>query len=124
MTLHRTLQTLAALSFLTLGACTHYRYVDPDTEQGKQCVAKLDAQVSACEERAKNLAEGQRVLDDAQRNSYQSCTHQFNPTPQNPEPCSSLKPSVSNTVNTNACRSGYAERFIACGGRLEEIKDE
>ena len=117
-------KAFAALAFLLLGACTQYRYIHPETPQGQQCVAELDANVNACEQRAKDSAEGQRVLDEAQRNSYQTCTHQFSSSASNPDPCSGLKPSGVVSVQNNTCREGYTDKFIACGGRLEEIKDK
>jgi len=40
--------TLATLALLNLAACTHYRYVKPETEQGQRCVAQLDARVHRC----------------------------------------------------------------------------
>lgn len=116
------MKTLTVLTFLTLGACTQYHYVKPETEQGRQCVAALDAKVNACERRAEDMAQSQRAVYDAQMVSYRACAQQATASAQMPDPCAGAKPIDSREAQRNTCRTNYDKQFIECGGRLEEIQ--
>ena len=104
--------TLALGVLLT--ACTHYRYIDPQTPEGLDCMHKLDTQVYECEVRAKEIDS----LNELQALSVQQCEHNNSfkiPNACPPPPTPSRLP--------NHCRSGYDEKYTACGGRIEEIED-
>lgn len=114
--------TLATLALLNLAACTHYRYVKPETEQGQRCVSELDKRVQACEKRAEQSVQGQRAIYEGRMVGYRACMQQTPATPQMSQPCGS-EPVDPSTAQSQLCRQNYKESFIDCGGRLEEIKD-
>ncbi len=114
--------SLAALTLLNLAACTHYRYVKPETEQGQRCVAELDARVQACEKLAEERVQGQRATYEGRMVGYRACMQQTPATPQISNPCGS-EPVDPGAAQSKICRQNYKESFIDCGGRLEEIKD-
>lgn len=102
---------------ILLTACTQYRYIDPQTPEGLDCLKKLDAKVNACETDVKNQQDNFDSLYDTQARSTQQCEH-FN-TLKMPNAC---PPPPSPTKVANYCRSGYRETFVACGGRVEEVE--
>ncbi|WP_426181065.1 hypothetical protein [Pseudomonas sp. TWRC1-2] len=102
---------------ILLTACTQYRYIDPQTPEGLDCLKKLDAKVNACETDVKNQQDNFDSLYDTQARSMQQCEH-FNALKM-PNAC---PPPPSPTKVANYCRSGYREKFVACGGRVEEIE--
>ncbi|MFJ4387456.1 hypothetical protein ACIP02_24430 [Pseudomonas sp. NPDC089408] len=59
MLIRLTAHSLAIL----LTACTQYRYINPQTPEGLDCLKKFDAKVNACEtdDREKFVACGGRV---------------------------------------------------------------
>ncbi|MBK5006367.1 hypothetical protein IAE33_001332 [Pseudomonas sp. S60] len=111
------LATLSLSLSLLLAACTQYRYINPDTPEGLDCLKKLDAKVSACEADVKKLQDNFDSLHETQARSTQQCEH-FN-TSNTPNAC---PPTPSLTKVDNYCRSGYREKFEACGGRVEEVE--
>lgn len=108
--------TVAVTMLLT--ACTHYRYIDPQTPDGLDCLHKLDAQVNACERKVKEQQDNFDSLHETQARSIQQCEH-FN-THNIPNSC---PPPPSPTQVPNYCRSGYKEKYEACGGRIEKVED-
>lgn len=114
--------TLATLALLNLAACTQYRYIKPETEQGQRCVAELDARVQACEKRAEQSAQGQRATYEGRMVGYRACMQQTPTTPQISNPCGS-EPVDPGAAQSKICRQNYEESFTDCGGRLEEVKD-
>lgn len=122
MTGHLTVISLAALALINLAACTQYRYVKPETEQGQRCVAELDARVQACEKRAEQSVQGQRAIYEGRMVGYRACMQQTPATPQISNPCGS-EPVDPGAAQSKICRQNYKESFIDCGGRLQEVKD-
>jgi hypothetical protein len=114
---------LVCLALLGLNGCTHYRYVQPDSEEGKQCVKKLDAEVSECDSRAQENVRSQKEFYDWQRVSYQACTHQMPSSAQMQQPCGPA-PVDPSAAQRQSCRQGYKDSFTACGGRLVEVKND
>ncbi len=110
------LPILAAAS-LMLAACTQYRYVDPLTPEGLDCLHKLDSQVNACETKIKEQQDNFDSLHKTQTRSTQQCEH-FN-TLNMPNAC---PPLPSPTQVANYCRSGYREKYLACGGKVEKVE--
>ncbi|MHA6196403.1 hypothetical protein ACX3YG_18765 [Pseudomonas wadenswilerensis] len=109
----------AALSLsLLLAACTHYRYIDPDTPEGLACLKKLGAQVSECETEVKNQQDNFDGLHEFQARNTQQCEH-FN-TNNTPNAC---PPPPPPTKVANYCRDNYREKFVACGGKIEKIQE-
>ncbi|MFK3818309.1 hypothetical protein ACI2KG_17175 [Pseudomonas sp. NPDC089407] len=109
---------LAALSLaILLTACTQYRYINPQTPEGLACLKKLDAKVNACESDVKNQQDNFDSLHETQARSTQQCEH-FD-TANTPYAC---PPPPSPTKVANYCRSGYGEKFVACGGRIEKVE--
>lgn len=109
----------AALSLaMLLAACTHYRYIDPQTPEGLACMKKLDAEVNACEAEVKAQQDNFDGLNEFQVRNNQQCEH-FN-TLNMPNAC---VPPPPPTKVANYCRSNYAEKYVACGGRIEKIED-
>jgi hypothetical protein len=109
------LTTLSLAILLT--ACTQYRYINPQTPGGMNCLKKLKAKVNACETDVKNQQDNFDSLHETQVRSTQQCEH-FN-TLNMPNAC---PPPPSPTKVANYCRSGYREKFVECGGRVEEVK--
>ena len=101
---------------ILLTACTQYRYINPQTPEGLDCLKKLDAKVNACEIDVKNQQDNFDSLHETQARSTQQCEH-FN-TSNTPYAC---PPPTSPTKVANYCRSGYREKFVACGGRIEKV---
>ncbi|NIE77453.1 hypothetical protein F3J45_23745 [Pantoea sp. Ap-967] len=110
------LTTLSLAVLLT--ACTHYRYVDPDTPEGLECLHKLHETVSACEAKVKAQQDNFDSLHETQARSTQQCEH-FN-TLNMPNAC---PPAPSPTTVPNYCRSGFDEKYKACGGRVEQVEN-
>lgn len=102
---------------LMLTACTQYRYVDPQTPEGLDCLRKLDARVNACETDVKAQQDNFDSLHETQARSTQQCEH-FN-TLNMPNAC---PPPPPPTQVPNYCRSGYKEKYVACGGRIEKVE--
>ena len=115
-------RTLAVLTLLTLGGCTHYRYIQPESEQGKHCVEKLDADVYQCEKRAEETRRSDREFYDFQMIGYRACTNHTASSAQMPTPCGP-EPVDPSTAQRQACKKDYKASFIGCGGRLEKIED-
>ena len=109
------LPTLAVAVLLT--ACTQYRYIDPQTPEGLDCLHKLDARVNACENKVKEQQDNFDSLHETQTRAAQQCEH-FN-AHNMPNAC---PPPPSATKVSNYCRSGYRERFVECGGKVEEVE--
>ncbi len=103
---------------LLLGACTHYRHIDPQTPEGLACLHKLDAEVNACEAKVKAQQDNFDGLHEFQVRNNQQCEH-FN-TLDTPNAC---VPAPPPTKVSNYCRSGYAEKYVACGGRIEKVEE-
>lgn len=122
MTGRHTFISLAVLTLFNLAACTHYRYVKPETEQGQRCLAELDARVQACEKRAEQSVQGQRAIYEGRMVGYRACMQQTPSTPQMSQPCGS-EPTDPGAAQSKICHQNYKESFTDCGGRLEEIKD-
>ena len=109
---------LTALSFaILLTACTQYHYIDPQTPEGLDCLKKLDTKVIACETDVKNQQDNFDSLYETQARSTQQCEH-FNTL----NIATACPPPPSPTKVANYCRSGYREKFVECGGRVEEVK--
>ena len=108
--------TILSLAML-LTACTQYRYIKPETAEGLDCLQKLNAEVNACETDVKNRQDDFDSLHEIQTRYMQQCEH-FN-TFNMPNAC---PPPPSPTKVSNYCRSGYHQKFVACGGRVEEVK--
>ncbi|MEN1834956.1 hypothetical protein Q1J52_18595 [Pseudomonas lijiangensis] len=110
------------LALLSLSACTHYRYIKPDTAEGKQCVEKLDARVAACEKKDEESRQSSKQSYEWNMVGYGACTHQLPSSAQMPQPCGA--PPAQPTAPSSSCRQDYKESFIGCGGRLEEIEKD
>lgn len=113
---------LIFFALFNVGGCAQYRYVSPATEQGKQCVEKLDARVFECEQRARNATSIQRESYEFQMIGYRACTQQTPTSAQMPQPCGS-EPVEPGAAQSRMCKKDYKESFIDCGGRVEEIKN-
>lgn len=100
-----------------LSACTHYRYIDPQTSEGLDCLHKLDAEVNECESKVKAQQDNFNSLHETQARLTQQCEH-FN-TLNTPNAC---PPPPSPTQVPNYCRSGYKEKYVACSGRIEKVE--
>ncbi|MBX8512582.1 hypothetical protein K5D34_23125 [Pseudomonas cichorii] len=109
------------LALLSLSACTQYRYIKPDTAEGRQCVEKLDARVAECETKEQQTRQSNKQFYEWQMSNYGACTHRFEASPQMPQPCGSPP---SQPTESRSCLNDYKESFIGCGGRLEEIKKD
>ncbi len=109
---------MLALSLgILLTACTQYRFIDPQTPEGLACKRELDAKVSACETWFKEQHDGLNSLRETQARSAQLCEH-FN-TNNMPNAC---PPAPSPSTESSPCRNGYAEKYKACGGRIEKVE--
>ena len=109
---------MLALSLaMLLAGCTEYRYIDPQTPEGLACKHELDAKVSACETRFKEQQEGLNSLRETQASFAQQCEH-FNKN-NTPNAC---PPAPSPSTVSSPCRNGYAEKYKACGGRIETVE--
>jgi len=102
---------------ILLAACTQYSYIKPQTSEGLDCLKKLDARVNACETDVKNQQDNFDSLHETQARTTQQCEH-FN-TSNTPNAC---PPAPSPTKVANYCRSGYREKFVACGGKVEKVE--
>jgi hypothetical protein len=112
------LTRLLALALgISLTACTHYRHIDPQTPEGLDCLHKLDAQVNECEARVKARQDNYDRLHEFQALSTQQCEH--NNRLNIPNAC---PPPPTPTRVPNDCRSDYEDKYIACGGRVEEVE--
>ena len=105
------------LLVILLAACTQYRYINPETPEGLDCLKKLDAKVIACETDVKNQQDNFDSLYETEARSTQQCEH-FNTL----NIATACPPPPSPTKVANYCRSGYREKFVECGGRVEEVK--
>lgn len=108
----------ALLLPILLSACTHYRYTDPQTPEGLNCLHTLDAEVNACETKIKAQQDNFDGLHDFQMRNTQQCEH-FNSL-DIPNAC---PPPPPVTKVSNYCRSGYADKFVACGGSIEKVEE-
>ncbi len=108
-----------ALSLASLSGCTQYRYIQPDTAEGRQCVKDLDDRVYACQKNAEDSTQGQRVIYDAQMRSYQDCLHNNPRDTQGQSMCAS--PPMEPKADTAYCRHDYDYSFAKCGGIKEAI---
>ncbi|MBX8497567.1 hypothetical protein K5D67_21970 [Pseudomonas cichorii] len=101
------------LALLSLSACTQYRYVKPDTAEGKQCVEKLDARVAECQRKEQETQQSQKQFHDWNMVGYGACTHQLPSSAQMPQPCGA--PPAQPTAPSSMCRQDYKESFIKEG---------
>ncbi|WEK32866.1 MAG: hypothetical protein P0Y58_11950 [Candidatus Pseudomonas phytovorans] len=109
---------LATLSIaVLLAGCTQYRYIAPQTPEGLDCLHKLQARVNACESEVKAQQDGFDSLHETMARSTQQCEH-FN-TLNMPNACPPPPPPAK---VANYCRSGYKEKYVACGGRIEKVE--
>ncbi len=97
---------------ILLSACTHYRYIDPQTSEGLDCLRKLDAKVNACESEVRDRQASYDNLYNSLSMFRQQCTMEPNACP----------PPPTRTQVSNYCRDDYDEKFVACGGRIEEVE--
>lgn len=123
MPIHLPLVIAATAALLSLSGCTQYRYVQPDSAEGRQCVAKLDGDVAQCEQRASKQLEADTGIYDAMMASYQSCLHNSSRDAPQGQVCGPA-PVDPRTEQARSCRQGYKLSFTGCGGRIEEVPRE